>query len=100
MPAWMVRSSSRAFSASVFDGAGFAAALLRRKSRPKTRCGFIYAPAPRISATKVVFAREPRPSGDNARTLAQPTSASPAVPTVMIRRTAPYSALVVYDVER
>jgi hypothetical protein len=45
----MVRSSSRAFSASVFGGAGFAAALLRRKSRPKTRCGFIDAPAQRIN---------------------------------------------------
>jgi hypothetical protein len=48
MPVWMVRSSSRAFSASVFDGAGFADALLRRKSRPMKRCGFIYAPAQRI----------------------------------------------------
>jgi hypothetical protein len=35
-----------------------------------------------------------------SRTLAQPTATSPAVPTGTIRRTAPCSALVVYDVER
>ena len=40
MPAWMVRSSSRAFSASVFSGTGFAAPLLRRKTRPTRRVVF------------------------------------------------------------
>ncbi len=44
MPAWMVCSSSRAFSASVFGGAGFAAAALLRRNCDSGSAGTCRSP--------------------------------------------------------